>query len=182
MSKGCATRLFKTSIGVCAILIIGAIFSPVIETLYWHMVNGDQVHYMGRSFRVNLWWTSRIAPAGIFFEKRSLTLLSKQPISAMATIASISRSSNDPTFEETCKTFASVYWNMLVDEKSEVIGPFQFGDGANKCCCMKAISPVNHGRSHIICLVFDGNWSLDFQGNSADEKVIFQETVAVAMP
>src|SRR2546430_11692781 len=57
------------------LLILGFTLSPTIATISWHLRHGGQLGYGSAHFAVPRWWSARISPTGIHFEKRPLTVL-----------------------------------------------------------------------------------------------------------
>src|SRR5438034_7911296 len=110
------SRNRKVLLITSVLLFLGFTLSPAIATISWHLWHGGQLGYGSAHFAVPRWWSARISPTGIHFEKRSLTVLGPALV-AWAALAPIPHPPQAHAEREAFyASFAAIYWTSLLSE------------------------------------------------------------------
>ena len=100
--------------------------SPGITTISWHLRHDGQMDYGGAHFAVPRWWSARISPIAIHFEKRPFTVFGPALL-AWAALAPVPHPPRARAEREAFYArFAAIYWTHLLKDQEIQQGPMAY--------------------------------------------------------
>jgi hypothetical protein len=147
--------------------------SPAIVTLGWHLFHGNTIETRGKKVFVPPMWIAHTDSAmDILMTKLPLTLLQGVKFNGIISVGQKFSRPRAKT-EEIYSSWEAVQWN-LANAGAVVTGPVRTGSGVHETFCMESSYPE---APHIVsasCLVLQGKWRADFQGDRNDLKFFFE--------
>ena len=119
-------------------------------------------------------WTALVSQRNVVFMKRPMTIYSSETFEAWGSAQPITNPPATTTGrEEVYRKFPDVYRTKLAADQDLVSGPIRTGTGEKLSVCMQAVPRSSRDWLHDTCIVYDDNWSADFQGKEKDKQVFF---------
>jgi hypothetical protein len=132
---------------------------------------------------VPLRWTARVSERSVVFLKTPMTIYSSETFEAWGSAGPIT---NPPATiagrEEAYRKFPDVYRTKLAAHQDVVSGPIRTGTGEKLSVCMQAVPKSSKDWLRSTCIVYDDNWSADFQGKEKEKQVFFSTILGVLPP
>jgi hypothetical protein len=169
---------------LCSLFLTGVTsFYPVLAACAWHLRHGFGIDCSGRTFQVPLRWTARVSHRTVAFLKTPMTIYSSEPFAAWGSAQPITNPPPTTTErEEVYRKFPDAYRTKLAADQDLVSGPIRTGTGEKLSVCMQAVPRSSQDWLRDTCIVYDDNWSADFQGKETDKQVFFSTILGLLAP
>lgn len=181
-------KSYRTRANSLCLAIFGTVFVlmllyPFLSTVWWHIRHGNFTQSNGLRVPVPWRWQAYTDHGVIYLHKWPVILSVDRPFLASVTLAPIR---NPPETKEQkeqfYETFANLYQTKLVPMQDAVEGPVRIGTRGEEGVCLQSVPANSKDWFHTTCLILQGTWSADFQGNPKDTKTVFTQILGLSEP
>jgi len=168
--KGPRAKRFVS--GFLALVLVGAIFAPMLWTIAWHVWHGNHIQFEGKTFHVPFRWVATsIENQGLLENRLEIECWPSNVFSAELVHGRSERISIDPQsftgkteiLDQELKTWRSLYWFEHPGEGSSE-GPVRFRSASQDVVCFQSEPAFQTEAASASCLFLQSRWTADFYG------------------